>query len=90
MAGGVFHVEFGINETTLTRALESDSYPTAERLIRENVNPSYLDEGTLYICLTFGFISAYQQIQQFFFYILYIATILNMGVGGGGRMHCIF
>jgi len=50
MAGGVFHVEFGINETPLTRALESDSYPTAERLIRENVNPSYLDEGTLHIC----------------------------------------
>lgn len=45
MAGGVFHVEFGINETSLTRALESGSYGAAERLIRENINPSYLDEG---------------------------------------------
>ncbi|XP_071135639.1 uncharacterized protein [Mytilus edulis] len=56
MAGGVFHVEFGINETSLTRALESGSYGAAERLIRENINPSYLDEGCyqrtpLFICL---------------------------------------
>ncbi|CAG2212213.1 unnamed protein product [Mytilus edulis] len=31
MAGGVFHVEFGINETSLTRALESGSYGCYQR-----------------------------------------------------------
>ena len=43
----VFHVEFGINDTPLTRALEQGNYTTAERLIVECTNPSYLDEGTL-------------------------------------------
>ena len=43
MAG--FHVEFGINETQLTRLLERDLYKEAENLIRENNGPSYLDEG---------------------------------------------
>ena len=43
MAG--FHVEFGINETQLTRLLERGSYKEAENLIRENNGPSYLDEG---------------------------------------------
>lgn len=45
MAGGGFHVEFGINETTLTQSLEKGEYALAESLIRENANPSYLDEG---------------------------------------------
>ena len=45
MAGGVFHVEFGINDTILTRALENKQYSAAETIIRENTNPSYLDEG---------------------------------------------
>lgn len=45
MAGGVFHVEFGINDTVLTRALENKQYSVAETIIRENTNPSYLDEG---------------------------------------------
>ena len=43
MAG--FHVEFGINETQLTRLLERGLYQEAENLIRENNGPSYLDEG---------------------------------------------
>ncbi|KAL8599016.1 hypothetical protein ACOMHN_006825 [Nucella lapillus] len=52
----VFHVEFGINETALTRALENGNYASAERLILDCVNPSYLDEGCyqripLNICL---------------------------------------
>ena len=53
MAGGIFHVEFGINETPLTRALEGGQYTHAERLIRENLNPSYLDEGTAYLTESF-------------------------------------
>ncbi|KAK3580495.1 hypothetical protein CHS0354_001094 [Potamilus streckersoni] len=56
MAVGVFHVEFGFNDTPLTRALEIGNFVAAEKLIRENSNPSYLDEGCyqrtpLYICL---------------------------------------
>ncbi|XP_069133563.1 uncharacterized protein [Argopecten irradians] len=56
MAGGVFHVEFGINETSLTRALEQGNFVTAEKLIRDASNPSFLDEGCyqrtpLFICL---------------------------------------
>ncbi|XP_060076255.1 uncharacterized protein LOC132555891 [Ylistrum balloti] len=56
MAGGVFHVEFGINETNLTRALEQGNFVTAEKLIRDTNNPSFLDEGCyqrtpLFICL---------------------------------------
>ena len=43
MAG--FHVEFGINETQLTRLLERGLYKEAENLIIENNTPSYLDEG---------------------------------------------
>lgn len=45
MAGGVFHVEFGFNETPLTRALESGNYVRAEKIIRDSTNPSSLDEG---------------------------------------------
>ncbi|XP_036356448.1 uncharacterized protein LOC115214915 isoform X1 [Octopus sinensis] len=45
MARGGFHVEFGINETLLTQYLEKNDYISAERLIRETANPSYLDEG---------------------------------------------
>lgn len=40
-----FHVEFGINETQLTRLLERGEYREAERLIQENNSASYLDEG---------------------------------------------
>jgi len=47
MAGGVFHVEFGINETPLTRALERGNFVTAEKYIRDTLNPSYLDEGNI-------------------------------------------
>lgn len=45
MAGAVFHVEFGFNETPLTRALESGNYVQAEKIIRDTLNPSSLDEG---------------------------------------------
>ncbi|KAL5009734.1 hypothetical protein ScPMuIL_012039 [Solemya velum] len=56
MAAGIFHVEFGINETQLTQTLEKGRFNVAEKLIRENTVPSYLDEGcyqrtSLYICL---------------------------------------
>ncbi|KAK3098584.1 hypothetical protein FSP39_020939, partial [Pinctada imbricata] len=56
MAGGVFHVEFGINDTQLTRALEKNNFVTAEKLIRDTTQASYLDEGCyqrtpLFICL---------------------------------------
>ncbi|XP_076445223.1 uncharacterized protein LOC143283073 [Babylonia areolata] len=52
----VFHVEFGINDTPLTRALENGNFASAERLILDCMNPSYLDEGCyqripLNICL---------------------------------------
>ncbi|CAL1540007.1 unnamed protein product [Lymnaea stagnalis] len=52
----VFHVEFGMNETPLTQALEQGNCATAERLILECPNASYLDDGCyqrtpLYICL---------------------------------------
>ncbi|KAK7107611.1 uncharacterized protein [Littorina saxatilis] len=52
----VFHVEFGINDTPLTRALENGNYASAERIILDCVNPSCLDEGCyqripLHICL---------------------------------------
>ncbi|GAB1598107.1 uncharacterized protein LOC115214915, partial [Argonauta hians] len=45
MARGGFHVEFGINETPLTNFLEKNDYISAEKIIRETANPSYLDEG---------------------------------------------
>ncbi|CAH1799334.1 unnamed protein product [Owenia fusiformis] len=46
MAGpGVFHVEFGINETQLTRALELHHYDEAEQMIEDCTNATYLDEG---------------------------------------------
>lgn len=56
MAGVVFHVEFGFNDTALTRALESGNYVGAEKIIRETNNPSSLNEGCyqrtpLFICL---------------------------------------
>lgn len=56
MAGFVFHVEFGMNETKLTQALEAENWALAEKLILECQNASYLDEGCyqrvpLYICL---------------------------------------
>ena len=45
-------MEFGFNDTPLTRALESGNYALAEKIIRDNVNPSALDEGMLN-CLLF-------------------------------------
>lgn len=54
MAGGVFHVEFGINDTVLTRALENRKYSAAEAIIRDNTNPSYLDEGMIVLVLRNG------------------------------------
>ena len=46
MAGhNVFHVEFGINETELSRALEERDYSKARQLLLDNSNTSYLDEG---------------------------------------------
>ncbi len=46
MAGpGVFHVEFGINETPLTQLLERRKFRDAEKMIIENNNASFLDEG---------------------------------------------
>ena len=45
MAGVVFHVEFGFNDTALTRAFESGNFGTAEKIIRETNNPSSLNEG---------------------------------------------
>ncbi|GFN84715.1 alpha-latrocrustotoxin [Plakobranchus ocellatus] len=52
----VFHVEFGMNDTPLTQALEKGNYASAERLILDCPNSSYLDDGCyqrtpLYICL---------------------------------------
>ena len=44
--GHVFHVEFGINDTELTRALEVGNYAMAKKLIVDNAHTSYLDEGT--------------------------------------------
>ena len=49
MAGGVFHVEFGFNDTPLTRALESGNYKLAEKFINETTNPSALDEGKYFL-----------------------------------------
>ena len=43
--GNIFHVEFGINETTLTRALEEEKWVEAERIISENSHSSFLNEG---------------------------------------------
>ena len=51
MAGpGVFHVEFGINETRLTQLLEKRKFKDAEKVVRENNNPSYLEEGMYEMC----------------------------------------
>ena len=43
----VFHVEFGMNDTPLTQALEQGNYASAERLILDCPNSSYLDDGEL-------------------------------------------
>ncbi|XP_064629168.1 uncharacterized protein LOC135488472 isoform X2 [Lineus longissimus] len=53
---GVFHVQFGINETPLSRALEYGQFDVAEKMIKECTSASYLDEGCytrtpLVICL---------------------------------------
>ena len=47
--GAVFHVEFGINETQLTRAIESKQFDRAAQIVRENSFTSFLDEGTFFL-----------------------------------------
>ena len=49
MAAGanVFHVEFGFNDTQLTRALEAGQYAEAERIVFARAHTSYLDEGSI-------------------------------------------
>jgi hypothetical protein len=41
------HVQIGINDTPLTSALEKGDFRTAEKLIEENEEPSYLNEGII-------------------------------------------
>jgi hypothetical protein len=43
------HVQIGINDTPLTSAIEMGDFKTAEKLIEENVEPSYLDEGIVVV-----------------------------------------
>ncbi|XP_021932078.1 uncharacterized protein LOC110835799 isoform X2 [Zootermopsis nevadensis] len=43
--GNPNHVRLGINDTPLSSAIEKGDFKTAEKLIDENVSPSYLDEG---------------------------------------------
>jgi hypothetical protein len=43
------HVQIGINDTPLTSALEKGDYKTAEKLIEENEEPSYLNEGIIVV-----------------------------------------
>ncbi|KAK0057841.1 hypothetical protein Bpfe_012797 [Biomphalaria pfeifferi] len=69
----VFHVEFGMNDTPLTQALEQGNYATAERLILECPNASYLDDGCyqrtpLYICLC-GVDEYHQKVSTRNFYL---------------------
>ena len=45
MAGFVFHVEFGMNETLLTRALEEGNWALAEHHMINSPTASYLDDG---------------------------------------------
>ena len=69
MAANIFHVEFGLNETELTQALESCRYDLAERLIRETTSASYLDEGMYdQECVTYKYMY-YIYIYIYFIYI---------------------
>jgi hypothetical protein len=43
------HVQIGINDTPLTAALEKGDFKTAEKLIEENVEASYLNEGIVIV-----------------------------------------
>lgn len=43
--GNPNHAQVGINDTPLTAAIEKGDFKTAEKLIEESVEPSYLDEG---------------------------------------------
>jgi hypothetical protein len=43
------HVQIGINDTPLTSALEKGDFKTAEKLIEENDEPSYLNEGIIVV-----------------------------------------
>jgi hypothetical protein len=42
-------VQIGINDTPLTSAIEQGDFKTAERLIEESLEPSYLDEGIIVV-----------------------------------------
>lgn len=41
------HVQIGISDTPLTSALGKGDFKTAEKLIEENEEPSYLNEGII-------------------------------------------
>jgi len=45
------HVQIGINDTPLTSAIEKGDFKTAEKLIEENEEPSYLNEGIIIIII---------------------------------------
>lgn len=64
---GVFHVEFGINETPLTQLLNKQDFVQAEKLIRENTHQSYLNEGIYrtIIIIIIRYIPYYYQIIRF-------------------------
>ena len=53
----VFNVEFGFNDTELTRALEAGKYKEAERIVLANAHTSYLDEGCHLSIELFNFVS---------------------------------
>jgi hypothetical protein len=42
-------VQIGINDTPLTSAIEKGDFKTAEKLIEENEEPSYLNEGIIVV-----------------------------------------
>jgi hypothetical protein len=43
------HVQIGINDTPLTSALEKGDFKTAEKLIEETEDTSYLNEGIIIV-----------------------------------------
>ena len=79
MAANVFHVEFGLNETALTRALESERYDLAEKLIRDTTSASYLDEGTVDM-LAFDEVSRTPSVIVDTFYPFMVKLILKIDV----------
>jgi hypothetical protein len=48
------HVQIGINDTPLTSAIEKGDFKTAEKLIEENEEPSYLNEGIIVVVVCSG------------------------------------